>query len=106
MIGGVFLLGIIVYAIYIAAGTGTCGRIERATEWLKWGTQAVKTSAKPWLEDSTLTSINDSGIHARLGFAQFLQRYNDNVGCPWDGAEVQTRPAAAIPPLPPRSAGQ
>lgn len=105
MFGGVVLLALLIYAIYIASGNGTCARIERGTDWLKWSAQGIQAGMHPWLADDAIASIHSGGVELRLGFASVLQRYNDNIRCPWDGAAGVAKPQpdrVSIPPLPPR----
>lgn len=105
MFGGVVLLALLIYAIYVASGNGTCARIERGTDWLKWSVQGAQAAVRPWLDDGTLASMHAGGVDARLGFAAVLQRYNANIRCPWDGATAPAAPRdrVSLPPLPARN---
>lgn len=105
MFAGVIVLMALLYAVYVASGAGTCGKIERGTDWLKWGAMAVQAAARPWVDDSSAGEVHATGVRARLGFAKFLQRYNDNLRCPWDEVAAPSKASTpSIPPLPPRGA--
>lgn len=75
--GGLFM-------IYVSSGNAVCDRIERGSEVVKWGSNAIKFAAKPWISDDAYRSIHVEGVKMRLRFAGFLQAYNSYVQCPWD----------------------
>lgn len=93
MVGGIAFAALLGYGFYIANGDRVCGKIDRGSEIVKWTGQGIEWAAKPWAEVSTMTSIRQGTVRARLGFARFLQRYNNNQPCDWDLVMPPSEPA-------------
>lgn len=95
---------LLLWGYLILDAHGTCARIDKALIPIRLGALAVSQVMHPWIDESGEKMIQQKKVSFSLSTARFLQKYNGNVTCPWDGIVPQEKPleAVTLPDLPAR----